>query len=103
MASVMGRFQFSLGNVFRASAWLCLSGGSYAFLASQWHEDRIHARDYPDWMWPWVVPVLFFLIIWCPVVAIGALFGRTKRGMVAGIGLVVVLLFVVAFILPVPR
>ena len=94
------KFQFSLANVLRATAWFCVSGGSYAFLASQWHEDRIHARNYPDWMWPWVVPSLYILIICCPFVGIGALFGQTKRGVIVGMAILFLWLSILAINMP---
>src|SRR5947207_6138219 len=85
MRRAFRHFRFSLANAIRATAWLCLSAGSYCFLASHWHYDFYPSRQWPHWMAPWLFISLVFLVAWSPIVAVGALFGQTKRRMLAGI------------------
>src|SRR4051812_41189991 len=75
----------SLGDVLRAMTWLCISAGSYCFLASNSHYDSNHYRQWPYWMRGWMLHSAVFLMVWCPFVAFGTLFGHTKRGMATGI------------------
>lgn len=101
-ASDPPKFRFSLANTLHATAWACLSGGPYASLMSDWHDHPLPSKQFPPWMWPWAPPLLLFLIVWAPIVAVGALFGRTKHGMVIGLVLIVSL-YVVSLMFFLPR
>jgi hypothetical protein len=94
------KLQFSLANALRATTWLCVSAGSYAFLASHRNYDPLASRQWPHWMPWWLFISLVFLIAWSPIVAVGALLGHTKGGMVAGLGFVVLLVLVALMNLP---
>lgn len=94
--------RFNLANMLRAMAWARLSGGSYAFLMSHWHDHPLPSKKFPPWMGPLAPPLLLFLIVWAPIVATGALFGRTKRVMVVGLALIVSL-YVVSMMFFLPR
>ncbi len=81
------RFQFSLGNVLWAMTWMAVCGGAYSLISRM---DRAALR-------PWLndkqqdliaISTLFSFLI----VAIGALFGRTKAGLKVGFGLLLVVL-----------
>ena len=98
MHRVLRHVRFSLANVLRATAWLCICAGSFSFLASQYRQPSDPpARWTPH---PELELAFIFLFVWTPFVAIGALFGRTKRGMIVGIAVVMVLLLIALTNLP---
>jgi len=85
------QLQFKLRNILWAIFWLSVSGGSFSFLKCHWHYDPLPSQQFPVWMTPPIVLLLAHLVVWSPFVAVGALLGYTKRGMIAG--LVAILLF----------
>jgi hypothetical protein len=97
MHRLVKQLRFSLANALRATAWLCVSAGSYAFLASHYHYDPLTSRHWPEWIPDPILVFLFHLVVWSPFVAVGALFGRTRQGMIAG-GVGLLLLWAIMFI-----
>jgi hypothetical protein len=89
--------RFSLGNLLSAVFWLSLSGAAFSCL-------RVFLQRYPlpphDWWWQAniIYYVLIFVMFWSPMVAFGALFGRTKRAMVIGIFAAPVMYVLLTFI-----
>jgi hypothetical protein len=90
--------RFSLANALRATAWLCVSAGSFLFmLRHSLHE----LFQQSQWLVMSLDLSLPFLMVWSPMVAVGALFGQTKRSMVVGLALIILYLFVgLAFFAP---
>jgi hypothetical protein len=84
MISMARRFQFNLSNLLRSTAWLSLSGGAFACLRTFLHHYPLPPHD---WWWQanFIYHSLIFIMFWSPMVALGALFGRTKRAMMIGI------------------
>jgi hypothetical protein len=82
-------FHFSLRNLLIAMAWLSPWAAVLAILHSILRDNPM-----PPGNWPWMLNRIFllcaFLFFWLPCVAAGALLGRTKRGMVFGLGFVLV-------------
>ena len=97
MHRLVKHLQFSLANALRATAWLCVFVGSFSFLLRHSHHDRF---PWPQWVTLWLFLSLSFLSAWSPIVAVGALFGQTKRGMVVGLVLAVLYLLVACTIFP---
>jgi hypothetical protein len=78
------RFQFSLRNALVAMFWLSVCGGSFAFAR------KLDSEPFNPWGWPLeaylpFVHLLVLLIVGSPFIAIGALFGRTGIGAIAGL------------------
>jgi hypothetical protein len=78
----MLRFQFTLANTFRATFWTAACLGSWVVATSE----VPHARYLEYLNFPLVI-----LMLGGPLIAIGALFGRTKVGLLIG-GIVAVAL-----------
>jgi hypothetical protein len=74
-----------------------VSAGSFSFLLSHSHHDPL---PLPQCMTECLFISLNFLMAWSPIVAVGALLGQTKRGMVVGLAFVVLLVLVVWMTLP---
>jgi hypothetical protein len=83
-AGMVRWFQFSLGNFLRAAFWLSLSCAAFSCLRA-----FLHSFPLPPHDWWWQASIighfLIFVMFWSPMVALGALFGRTKRAMVIGV------------------
>lgn len=78
------RFQFSVKNLLWATFWVCIWAAAFSFLKTFLSAHR------PIGNLPWLTSasaVWFpaFLIICTPVIAIGAFFGRTRRGALIGV------------------
>jgi hypothetical protein len=78
------RFQFSLRNALEAMFWLSVCGGSFAIAR------KLESEPFNPWGWPpdayvAFIHVLVLLIVGSPFTAIGALFGRTGIGAIAGL------------------
>jgi len=83
MAGMARRFQFSLYNTLRATAWLSIGGASWWLLKNI---DK-YSLKWPDVAFVTLLVILFLTIVASPVIAIGSLFGRTKTGMFGGLAL----------------
>jgi len=77
--------RFSLRNALWAVTWLSLFAGSCYLLV------RIDtfARRWPDVVFTGLLVVLVVAVISTPVVAVSALFGKARTGMILGLSVVV--------------
>lgn len=89
-------FRFSLANVLRAMAWMCVSGACFSMLREAHHQSQVLPQSVLDAL---AIP-LAFLMIWSPFVAVGALFGATKRGMLIGLAVFAFLVVITFMMLP---
>jgi hypothetical protein len=81
------RFQFNLRHMLLAMFWFSICGLGVATILRFWpREPFSNASGWLNIAFYWFAA---FLVIWSPCVAIGALFGYTKRGMVVGIAVFV--------------
>jgi len=77
--------QFTLANALRATAWITISLAAIGYLYQ-------HAQRRGGVItWPDGTGVLWILVVWSPIVAIGALFGNTKAGIIVAFAVLLVL------------
>jgi hypothetical protein len=89
-------FQFSLRNLLLAMFWFSICGLAVAVIARNWPRD-----PFPKGSWSANMAVYWlaaFVVVWSPCVAIGALFGRTKRGMLVGIAAFIVFFVILSLL-----
>ena len=85
------RYQISLRNVLIAMTWFSVASAAFVLFRKYWRDEPFP----PDEQWANIAVhyVLIFVVICSPCVAIGALFGRSGRGIVA-----VVILYIALYI-----
>jgi hypothetical protein len=74
---------------------LAISLTIFSFLRT--HRDR---QSWPGPAMAWVFILSVLVMWWLPSVAVGALLGNTKRGMIIGVALIAILVLAVWSILP---
>jgi hypothetical protein len=91
------RYQISLRNILIAMAWFSVASAAFVLFRKYWRDEPFP----PDEQWAniAVLYVLIFVVICSPCVAIGALLGRSGRGIGAGIALFIAFyLFALAWV-----
>jgi hypothetical protein len=88
---IMARqFRFSTWNLLSAMFWLSVGAGAFAVLRSL---DEYPTHEWPKWVLVTLVLSYYALIVASPLIAIGALFGRTRTAVIVAFFVEVVLLW----------
>jgi heme/copper-type cytochrome/quinol oxidase subunit 3 len=77
-------FSFRLFDVLMTTFWFSIFFMAIASLRSILHHNPLPSREMSQSESQILVTILFVISMWTPVIAIGALFGRTRRGIIVG-------------------